>query len=66
MSNRFKMSFNNYGSSFPNNLGVQNSLASFDIKRSSLPTRNVALNAPMVDRVHKTKPGCGACGKKVA
>ena len=28
--------------------------------------RNVALNAPMVDRVHKAKPGCGACGKKVA
>ena len=66
MSGRFKMSFNNYGSSFPNNLGVENSLASFDRTRVSLAPRNVALNAPMVDRVHKTKPGCGACGKKVA
>jgi hypothetical protein len=26
----------------------------------------VALNASMIDRVHKTKPGCSACGKKVA
>lgn len=23
------------------------------------------LNAPMIDRVHKVKPGCSACGKKV-
>ncbi len=30
------------------------------------PPRPVALNAPMIDRVHKAKPGCGACGKKVA
>jgi hypothetical protein len=28
--------------------------------------RVVGLNAPMIDRVHKTKPGCSACGKKVA
>lgn len=28
--------------------------------------RPVALNAPMIDRVHRAKPGCGACGKKVA
>jgi hypothetical protein len=28
--------------------------------------RPVALNAPMIDRVHKTRPGCSACGKKVA
>ena len=65
-NNRFKMSFNNYGSAFPNNLGVENSLASLDRKRVASVPRNVSLNAPMVDRVHKTKPGCGACGKKVA
>ena len=29
-------------------------------------TRHVALNAPMIDRIHKAKPGCSACGKKVA
>ena len=32
-------------------------------------TRNIvtptALNAKMIDRVHKTKPGCSACGKSV-
>jgi hypothetical protein len=26
----------------------------------------VPLNAKMIDRVHKAKPGCSACGKKVA
>ena len=30
---------------------------------SNVPSR---LNAPMIDRVHKTRPGCSACGKKVA
>jgi hypothetical protein len=24
------------------------------------------LRAPMIDRVHKAKPGCSACGKRVA
>ena len=28
--------------------------------------RNISLNAPMIDRVHKARPGCSACGKKVA
>jgi hypothetical protein len=28
--------------------------------------RPIALNAPMIDRVHRAKPGSGACGKKVA
>jgi hypothetical protein len=27
---------------------------------------NAALNAKMIDRVHKAKPGCSACGKRVA
>lgn len=27
---------------------------------------NLSLNSPMIDRVHKAKPGCSACGKKVA
>ena len=26
----------------------------------------VSLNSPMVERIHKAKPGCSACGKKVA
>jgi hypothetical protein len=39
---------------------------------ASVPTNHVvnnrpsSLNAPMIDRVHKAKPGCSACGKKVA
>ena len=65
-NNRFNMTFNNYGSAFPNNLGVEKNMASFDKTRASLVPRNVALNAPMVERVHKAKSGCGACGKKVA
>lgn len=28
--------------------------------------QNMALNAPMIDRVYKARPGCSACGKKVA
>ena len=28
--------------------------------------RPITLNSPMVGRVHATKPGCSACGKKVA
>ena len=27
---------------------------------------NFSLNSSMINRVHKTKPGCSACGKKVA
>jgi hypothetical protein len=26
---------------------------------------NIALNSGMIGRIHKTKPGCGSCGKKV-
>ena len=30
------------------------------------PQKPVALNAPMITRVHAAKPGCSACGKRVA
>jgi hypothetical protein len=33
---------------------------------ATAPPKPSHLNAPMVDRVHKAKPGCSACGKKVA
>ncbi len=33
---------------------------------ASVKPRNIGLNAPMIDRVHKAKPGCSACGKKVS
>jgi len=32
----------------------------------AVPIRPASLSAPMIDRVHKTKPGCSACGKRVA
>jgi hypothetical protein len=28
-------------------------------------TRPMSLSAPMINRVHTTKPGCSACGKRV-
>jgi hypothetical protein len=33
---------------------------------AAAPPKPSHLNAPMVDRVHRAKPGCSACGKKVA
>ena len=46
---------------------VSNSnLASMGAKLAPKAPRSLPLNAPMVDRIHKAKPGCSACGKKVA
>ena len=58
--NRFKMSFSNSGYLTPKNLGVNNSTHKNQLLRPS------ALNTPMIERVYKAKPGCSACGKKVA
>lgn len=59
----FKMVFNNSGSVHPqfNHLGG-------GISRNAVQPapRSVSLNSPMIDRVYKAKPGCSACGKKVA
>lgn len=61
------MVFNNSVSSQPRyNLG--GSVIS-SVSRSPQPApapKNMSLNAPMIDRVYKAKPGCSACGKKVA
>lgn len=35
-------------------------------KPASVPIKPVPLNAPMIERVHRAKSGCSACGKKVA
>jgi hypothetical protein len=43
-------------------LNVTQSQASLAARTVVTPT---ALNAKMIDRVHKAKPGCSACGKKV-
>lgn len=67
MSSRFKMSFNNSGYVPQHYNSLGNSLASIGSRPvvSSAP-KNLPLNAPMIDRVYKAKPGCSACGKKVA
>jgi hypothetical protein len=52
----------------PNTLMRQN-MSAYSASIASAPltkARPVALNAPMIDRVHKARPGCSACGKKVA
>ena len=59
---RFKIVFDN--SQQHNNLGNTLHLSG-QSKSVSVISRNMSLNAPMIDRVHKAKPGCSACGKKV-
>jgi hypothetical protein len=65
MTNRFKMSFDN--SSFVSQQPVNNNVhyISKSLPKPVLTARNM-FNVPMVDRIHKAKPGCSACGKKVA
>ena len=70
MTNRFKMSFDN--SSFvrqPVNNNVhyisRNVQKQGLAQKPALTPKNM-FNVPMVDRIHKAKPGCSACGKKVA
>lgn len=64
---RIKMNLEN-----PNNPPLRQNLSSyFDSiapKYGSItaPSKSVNLKAPMIDRVHKAKSGCSACGKKVA
>lgn len=51
------------------NTQLRQTMASMDHQNSLRPLtsgRPAALNAPMIDRVHKARPGCSACGKKVA
>ena len=32
----------------------------------SYSNTNMSLNSGMIARIHKTKPGCSSCGKKVS
>ena len=61
------MSFNNSGLLPPKhyvNLGANISAPPPPVIPKA---RHLALlNAPMIERVYKAKPGCSACGKKVA
>lgn len=66
INSRFKMSFNNSGlmpqnNNFSNNLNSNNKIP---VQTPVILTKS--LNSPMIERIHKAKPGCSACGKKVA
>ena len=56
---RFKMNFGN-----SNNQIISQLVANKRLAKQALPT-STRLNAPMIDRVYRAKPGCSACGKKV-
>lgn len=61
------MSFNNSGALHQphyNNLAAN--ISSAPVRSVSGVPKPAGLNAPMIDRVYKAKPGCSACGKKVA
>ncbi len=62
---RFKIRFNNSGAqqaSYYNNTNTNLTTG----QKQYVPTKTTALNASMIDRVYKARPGCSACGKKVA
>lgn len=61
--NRFKMVFNNAGY-IPQQPITLASISSANSAAIAIP-RNLPLSANMIDRVHKARPGCSACGKKV-
>jgi hypothetical protein len=48
------------------NVQFRQNMASYAHPTIVQAPRPIALNASMIDRVHKAKPGCSACGKKVA
>ncbi len=51
------------------NTQLRQNMSAYAASLAHKPTANArptALNASMIDRVHKAKPGCSACGKKVA
>ena len=62
---RFKMSFNNSRAIQGQYNNMMNSKLS-SVPSSSVSPKNIGLNTPMIDRIYKAKPGCSACGKKVA
>ena len=59
---RFLMNFN----STTNPPFIQQYSSFYDSKPKPSFTINGGLNMPMIDRVHKARPGCSACGKKAS
>lgn len=42
-----------------------NSFMPYLASNPNIKKQNIPLNGAMIDRIHTTKPGCSACGKKV-
>jgi hypothetical protein len=66
MNRRFKMSFNNSGYVPVRYNNLAYNISAKPASASASTPAPVFLNSPMVERIHKAKPGCSACGKKVA
>jgi len=60
---RFSFNFHN-GNTI--NASLYATLAANASKNVAPPSRYSSLTSPMIDRVHKARAGCSACGKKVA
>jgi hypothetical protein len=60
MQKRFAMTFDR-ASTFSVPQQMNNNI----VQNLSSARPSAALNTPMIDRVHKARPGCSACGKKV-
>jgi hypothetical protein len=41
-------------------------MSAYSANVARAPQKPMSLSAPMVSRVHAAKPGCSACGKRVA
>ena len=55
----FKMTFGNDNNSMNRQLFINN----YNERQGNRASIG-GLNAPMIDRVYRAKPGCSACGKK--
>jgi hypothetical protein len=55
-----KMTLSNGHPIRPNLVSLSANFASIP---KSIPTPNKPLSAPMVERIHNIKPGCGSCGR---
>jgi hypothetical protein len=61
------MTFQNSGPVFNHNkINLANHISTIKKVAPANTSKSLPLSAPMIDRIHKTRPGCSACGKKVA
>jgi hypothetical protein len=70
MQSRFKINFNLSAQSAPERTNNSASYSGYvsvpPVVRSATPApAHMSFMSSMINRVHTTKPGCSACGKKV-